>query len=541
MSRTGNRINKTEFLAVLLVLLGIGIAFCIGKEDFFADEMAQYGLANSYYEPFLRTIYDDNLDDRIISGEELLDYIIVDKEHRFSFDSVYYNQTQDVHPPLYYMVTHLICSIFYGRFSKWTGLVPNLIMLVLILLLLYKIGIRLFDSHSIGILMMILYGTSTSAISNYTMIRMYQPLALLTVLLAYEVLLLLQRAAGTDELGVYPAIFLTICAGMLTQYFYLFYAFFVCAGVFFYLLWKKRFRPLAFFSASALGGVAAMVLIYPYILTSLSGQRNLSVDYSLSRCVRDLIQMVLYLGRGMLLCAVVGAVGVVLLITRLIACRRTRMQAVQSQTGDRRSCRIAYTLQFWILETPAILAFLVIAIIGPQERYVFHLIPFVVLMVGFIWKQVTAKSVRAENFICHGLVKTVYITAAVFVAWFIYKPSFWYHGTADSHRVAEQYSTSPCVYMNGDNEEVGIVGNLIQLSNFDDICLQLSPWSDTITEYIENHADNDTIVVYIAELAYAADDLDEIDILTRNLTSTYSVELVRFGDFTRMYLLKKVD
>jgi hypothetical protein len=133
----------------------------------------------------------------------------------------------------------------------------------------------------------------------------------------------------------------------------------------------------------------------------------------------------------------------------------------------------------------------------------------------------------------------VYIIAAVFVAWFIYKPSFWYHGTADSFQVAKQYHTSPCVFMNGANEEVGIVGNLIQLSNFDDICLQLSPWSDTITEYIENHADNDTIVVYIAELAYADDDQEELDILTRNLENTYSAELIRFGDYTRMYLLRK--
>jgi hypothetical protein len=533
-----------------MILLGIGIAFCIGKEDFFADEMAQYGLSNSYYEPFLRTIYEDNLDDRIISGEELLDYIIVDKEHRFSFDSVYYNQTQDVHPPLYYMVTHFICSVFYGRFSKWTGLVPNLILLVLILLLLYRIGIRLFDSHPIGILMMILYGTSTSAISNYTMIRMYQPLALLTVLLAYEVLLLLQRAALTDEpgesevhgkAGLYFAIFLTICAGMLTQYFYLFYAFFVCAGAFFYLLWKKRFRLLTAFSASALGGVAAMVLIYPYILTSLSGQSNLSVDYSLSRCVRDMVHMVLYLGRGMLLCAAVGAVGVVLLISRWRKAAVGAPQTARSYAGDSVRRKNAQVQQFLILEIPAILAFLVISIIGPLERYAFHLTPFVVLLIGFIWQQVTAKSVRAEKIIRHWLVRTVYIIAAVFVAWFIYKPSFWYHGTADSFQVAQQYHTSPCVFMNGANEEVGIVGNLIQLSNFDDICLQLSPWSDTITEYIENHADNDTIVVYIAELAYADDDQEELDILTRNLENTYSAELIRFGDYTRMYLLRKAD
>lgn len=523
--------NRVEFWGFLVLLMCIAVVFCCAKHDFFTDEMAQYGLSNSYYNPFLRTIYGNNLDDNIIYGKDLMNYIVVNKGERFAYDSVYYNQTQDVHPPLYYMVTHTICSIFYGTFSKWTGLIPNLIFLALMLAILYQFGVRLFESHKIGIMMMILYGTSTSATSNYTMVRMYQPLALLTLLLAYEFLLLLQ--SNRPRL-VYPAIFLTICSGMLTHYFYLFYAFFVCAFVFFYLLKERQYQKLWRFSVAALSGVGAMVLIYPYILTSLSGQSNLSVDYSLKRCMTDIIRMILYMGRGMLLCAVVGAVGILLLIW--ITIQQKRQQ--ESQLRTKNTKQSIYAL---LLIAPAAIAFLVIALVGPLERYAFHLTPFVVLFAGLVWTCVICNMPKSEHVLGNNVLRLGYVVIAFCLVWFVYQPKFLYRDAGESYEIAKQYHTSPCVYMNGTNAEVGIVGNLIQMSYFDDICLQANPWSDKITDYIEAHADNDTIIVYIAERIDAADDDDEVRIIMSKLSKNYSAEMVRFGDFTRMYVLRAAE
>lgn len=521
--------SRMEFWVFFVLLMGIAIVFCCAKKDFFTDEIAQYGLSNSYYNPFLRTIYDNNLDDNIIYGKDLMNYVVVNKGERFAYDSVYYNQTQDVHPPLYYAVIHTICSIFYGTFSKWTGLVPNLIFLALMLVILYRFGVRLFESHRLGIMLMILYGTSTSATSNYTMVRMYQPLALLTLLLAYELLRLLQ--SDRPRL-IYPAIFATVCAGMLTHYFYLFYAFFACAFVFFYLLGKKYYKKLWRFSAAALLGVGVMVLIYPYILTSLSGQGNLSVDYSLKRCVTDIIRMTLYMGRGMLLCAVVGAIGMLLLLLNALKNKKTQ------------GTRTAYpknTVYAVLLLVPALLTFLVIALVGPLERYAFHLTPFVVLFAGLIWAFVIQTYPQADKALGSNAIRGCYVVIAFCVVWFVYQPKFLYKDAGESYELAKQYHTSPCVYMNGTNAEVGIVGNLIQMSYFDDICLQANPWSDKIVEYIESHPDNETVVIYIAERIDAADDEDEVNIIKSRLSREYSAELVRFGDFTRMYVLRAIE
>ncbi|MFR6590175.1 MAG: hypothetical protein ACLURV_08710 [Gallintestinimicrobium sp.] len=37
-------------------------------------------------------------------------------------------QTYDVHPPFYYLPLHTVCSLFPGRFSKWSGIGLNIVL-----------------------------------------------------------------------------------------------------------------------------------------------------------------------------------------------------------------------------------------------------------------------------------------------------------------------------------------------------------------------------------------------------------------------------
>ena len=66
------------------------------------------------------------------------------RKHRFDYASVYYNQTQDVHPPLFYFLLHTVCSLFPGSFTKWTGLGMNFVLLGGTLAALYALGMELF-------------------------------------------------------------------------------------------------------------------------------------------------------------------------------------------------------------------------------------------------------------------------------------------------------------------------------------------------------------------------------------------------------------
>ena len=81
--------------------------------------------ANSYYKPYVYV--GSPVEDGWVSGEYFGNYLTVDAEHRFDYGSVFYNQEMDTHPPLFYLILHTICSLFPGTFSKWYGLLPNLV------------------------------------------------------------------------------------------------------------------------------------------------------------------------------------------------------------------------------------------------------------------------------------------------------------------------------------------------------------------------------------------------------------------------------
>ena len=114
-------------LIIVLQLLWTGYSFLYRKDGRHSDEIWSYGLANSYYQPFVYQragvhIDDCQMEDIInteqwITGETFRNYITVQPDQRFAYGSVYSNQTLDHHPPLYYALLHTVCSFFPNQFS----------------------------------------------------------------------------------------------------------------------------------------------------------------------------------------------------------------------------------------------------------------------------------------------------------------------------------------------------------------------------------------------------------------------------------------
>ena len=70
--------------------------------------------------------------------EEAIDYLEA-KDNRFNYASVYYNQIQDVHPPLFYFLVHTVSSIFNNTFSKYIIFFINLPFFIGTCILIWKI------------------------------------------------------------------------------------------------------------------------------------------------------------------------------------------------------------------------------------------------------------------------------------------------------------------------------------------------------------------------------------------------------------------
>lgn len=60
-----------------------------------------------------------------------LDYLEVNDDEVWDLTPVYENQKNDVHPPLYYLLLRLSSSLSINHFSKWTGLLLNMIIFVI--------------------------------------------------------------------------------------------------------------------------------------------------------------------------------------------------------------------------------------------------------------------------------------------------------------------------------------------------------------------------------------------------------------------------
>ena len=97
------------------------------------------------------------LPEAVFTQSEFLNYVAPQGSTRFNYASVYYNQTQDVHPPLFYFLLHTVCSLFPGSFTKWTGLGMNLVLLGGTLAALYALGMELFADWKKALFVCALY------------------------------------------------------------------------------------------------------------------------------------------------------------------------------------------------------------------------------------------------------------------------------------------------------------------------------------------------------------------------------------------------
>lgn len=252
---------------VLLFLIGTIITanalyWCARKEGYYIDELWSYGLSNGYHMPFLHQ--SENYMNNWHQPSFYLDYLTIQPNERFCYGSVYNNQVQDVHPPFYYILLNTVCSLFPGRFSKWSGLSINLFFWGGSMILLNKIsGFLLGKKNSIRIIPTLLYGLSAGAVSTLIYIRMYMMLTFCTLLFVFLALRLLRETIYRNRIRLLAGIGLSVMAGFLTQYYFVLFAFFFSACYVVLHILKRQWRKALEYAASACIGIIGGILVFP--------------------------------------------------------------------------------------------------------------------------------------------------------------------------------------------------------------------------------------------------------------------------------------
>ena len=176
--------NKTIIIFIVILILQIGVKIIIdyNKNGYFCDEFYSYGLMNFNH----AYLFDEPDFENTWHNEEYYDrYITIQKGHFFDFSQIYSNQVEDYHPTLFYFLLRIFCVFSIGKFTKWTGLIFNLVIFVFCDILIFKIGKKLLKNDYLALLLMTIYGFSLFSAENTLFIRMYQLLEMDLLLLTY--------------------------------------------------------------------------------------------------------------------------------------------------------------------------------------------------------------------------------------------------------------------------------------------------------------------------------------------------------------------
>ena len=188
-----------------------GTLACMSKSGMHEDEFYSYyssNRTNGFYA------------EHTVSTEVMLDELKVLDGCGYNFPLVKEVQSWDVHPPIYYFVLHFVCSLTSGVFSKWQGLVINLICLAISIILMKRLGtIMLPDNPLLVDIAVLTWGLSPALLSGVVFIRMYM---LLTVWILAVTLLHVKNLPGrTSSLKFWILLWILTFLGFMTHYYFL--------------------------------------------------------------------------------------------------------------------------------------------------------------------------------------------------------------------------------------------------------------------------------------------------------------------------------
>lgn len=263
--------KKYEKIIISIILIIQTIIFIIvgaNKSYIHMDEAYSLGLA-SYdkveiqdNEDFYNTWHD---------GKYYEDYLCVNDDEIGQYKQVYENQKNDVHPPLYYLILRFAMGFHKNSYSKWPGIIINMIIYAFVTIFMYLILNKILkDKYKYKEKSAIIAMVSSlvlASITNVIYIRMYALSTLNVLITTYLHLMLLEKKEIDYKLLIFIGI--SALAGSLTHYYYLFYLAMMFIMFAIKYIKEKRYKELiAYIVTMCIAGVTSLI-IFPYSIKHL--------------------------------------------------------------------------------------------------------------------------------------------------------------------------------------------------------------------------------------------------------------------------------
>lgn len=257
------KINYKLIIFILCHILLIAGMFLFVKKEYHSDEIWSFGIANGSQ---AGAIFQDAEEKPInnnqwISAEVIHENLTVQENERFRFGMTYQNSVDDAHPPLSFLLIHLVASFFPDVFSFWFYIIFNIVALVLCDIYIYKI-LKLYDLPEYVCLgICAFYALCAGGINTMMYIRMYALLVAFAVIALYLSMKVYHEKKVTKK----DAIGLIVCCilGGLTEYEFFVYAFILTVWTGLLLLFHKKIKEMIKYGFCMAGGVGICLILYP--------------------------------------------------------------------------------------------------------------------------------------------------------------------------------------------------------------------------------------------------------------------------------------
>lgn len=518
--------NYIYLLLALIICLQVGLAIFWNcrRESFHLDELWSFGLANSNYHPHIFS--NSALDKGWINSDYIKDYLVVDDDHRFDYASVIDNQKHDVHPPLFYIVLHTVCSFFPGTFSSWFAVIPNLIFFILSLIVLFKLSKLLLKNDVVSLAVVLFYGFSNAGISTAIYIRMYMLFTLFALLYMYIHVKMITKNEQTT--GNLVALSLILFAGFMTHYYFIIIVFLISM---FYLLWllvRKQWKMFLKYAVFMLAPLLLVAVLYPTAYaTILGGNTTVGINSRGQEAMKQLLSVsdlpqkitnYFYTINDQLFGLRIKQIVVALALLAIAYAVFKRVKLVISQsTGEiyitkNKSYTHAIPKKFVILRSAIAIVilflcttiyFVLMSIITPEypnvlgkDQYLYCIYPVIALLfVTAIYKILQLLNTKHIQTVLLSIVVIVLLIQMALV-----DPNHTYIGHATNTQKSLQHSGSSCIFAAPPSQKYAFLTNAQELVN----CSKIYPlWTDdgviddNAVKDSLHEARNDDILIYI--------------------------------------------
>ena len=413
---SGDREKRVAFdkkfaIGIMLVLLFqimLLVYWGIQKQGYHVDEVYTFELSNYQY-----TNYGDISGSygQWKSGKELGDVIEPNGSELFNLTIPYWNSETDNHPLTYYTIVHILSSTFHILkigVNKWVGLLPNIAFCLVTTFFLIISMYRLLQKKCLALVGGAIWAFSIGTINTGIYLRMYALLTMWCIIFTY-LHLELYKKVKRNTLNKNYILTLEICtmAGILSQYYFLIFAFLTCAITFAYFLIKKNWKYLTIYIITEFSAVFLAILLFPRMIVRLFfGDRGVEALNNASsndryaekiKSVSNAINNEIFNGWGIYILTVCLGIIVTWLIYRTIIVKKSKNANISLYEG--------FVTQFSVV---SVLFVIIIAKIAPymSDRYFMCVFPIIVMCVAYI-------VFRGITFTLHRLQVGYFITVAI--------------------------------------------------------------------------------------------------------------------------------